>query len=97
MQGAFGVSNKGPEKQRAALSQTGRTRFGCVHTAVQRRGAPGAYLGMENRDAASFFLIFLHSVGHLGGDSRLALWETRSCVGGETNRGGGWGAVSKTD
>lgn len=25
------------------------------------------YLGVENRDAASFFLIFLHSVGHLGG------------------------------
>lgn len=41
---------------------------------------------MENRDAASLFLIFLHSVGHLGGDVRCALWETRGSVRGETNR-----------
>lgn len=38
-----------------------------------------AYLWMENRNTASFFLIFIHNVSHLGGQSRQALWDTTLC------------------
>lgn len=38
-----------------------------------------AYLWMENRNTASFFLIFIHNVSHLGGQSRQALWDTMLC------------------
>lgn len=41
---------------------------------------------MEDRDAASLFLILLHRVDHLGGDARGALWETGGCVGGNKQR-----------
>lgn len=75
-------------KHRATGTQGEVTPLLCVHVFVRRREPKWPYLRMENRDAASFFLIFLHSVGHLGGDARWALWETGGSAGGNS-RGGG--------
>lgn len=61
--------------------QTASAYFTNVPVCADRRHDHRFYLGMENRDAASLFIIFLHSVNHLGGDVRGALWETGGCVG----------------
>lgn len=81
--GGIGVSKKARQNLTDTHTQAAVMSFVYVHICVRRREVQEPYLGMENRDAASFFLIFLHSVGHLGGDVRWALWESRGCVGGK--------------
>lgn len=58
------------QNRTAKEKRDGVTRFVCARVPVRMGAVRGPYLGMENRDAASFFLIFLHSVGHLGGGVR---------------------------
>ncbi len=84
--GGIRVSEKGRQNHTATHLQASATCFVYVRRSVRRRVLRGPYLGMKNRDAASFFLIFLHSVGHLGGEARWALWETRGFLRGGTNQ-----------
>lgn len=69
--GGIGVSIKAPQKKSRTYTHIAcMISFADVHGCAKRREVQRTYLGMENRDAASFFLIFLHSVDHLGGDVR---------------------------